>query len=399
MNERRRIILNPVFIVLLLLALSSSSMAQFGRRGPQVVSPELSADGKVTFRILAPQADAVKLAGSDIPDIGQGVDMSKDPNGVWQVTLGPVRPGAYRYNFNVDGVSVIDPRNPSTSESNNNTWSLVYVPGSDFMDTKDVPHGAVAEITYHSKSLNRFRRMHIYTPAGYESGKGKYPIFYLLHGAFDCDDSWTTVGRAGFILDNLIAAKKAEPMVVIMPAGHTGSFNFGQPLPNANPFIEDFVNDIMPYVENHYRVYTDRKNRAVAGLSMGGGHTLTLLVNHMDRFGYVGVFSSGVFELGPRRGRNDADSGPTWQQRHEKVLNNTELKKGLELLWFATGRQDFLIETSRRTVDLLRKHEFRVFYKETEGGHTWINWREYLNEFAPQLFKPVPPDKADNSKD
>jgi enterochelin esterase family protein len=396
MTKQRRIILTVIFIALVLL-LNSDAMAQFRRRGPRVVSPELSADGKVTFRILAPQADTVKLAGSDIPDIGQGADMSKDPNGVWQVTLDPVKPGAYRYNFNVDGVSVIDPRNPSTSESNNNTWSLVYVPGSDFMDTKDVPHGAVAEITYRSKSLNRFRRMHIYTPPGYESGKGKYPIFYLLHGAFDCDDSWTTVGRAGFILDNLIAANKAKPMVVVMPAGHTGPFNFGQGLPRVDPFIEDFVKDIMPYAESHYRVYTDRKNRAVAGLSMGGGHTLTLLVNHMDKFGYVGVFSSGVFELGPRRRRNNADSRPTWQQRHEKVLNNDELKKGLELLWFATGKQDFLIETSRRTVDLLRKHKFRVFYKETGGAHTWINWRLYLNEFAPQLFKPVPPDKADNS--
>ena len=121
----------------------------------------------------------------------------------------------------MDGVSVIDPRNPSTSESNSNTWSLVYVPGSDFMDTKDVPHGAVAEVTYYSKSLQRFRRMHVYTPPGYESGEGKYPVFYLLHGAFDCDDSWTSVGRAGFILDNLIAAGKAKPMVVVMPAGHT----------------------------------------------------------------------------------------------------------------------------------------------------------------------------------
>ena len=394
MKTQKRFILVTIF-TMLLLVLSSNVMAQFGRRGPRVVSPELSADGKVTFRILAPQADAVKLSGSDIPGNGQGAEMSKDPNGVWEVTLGPIESGAYRYNFNVDGVSVIDPRNPSTSESNSNTWSLVYIPGSDFMDTKDVPHGAVAEVTYHSKSLNRFRRMHIYTPPGYESGKGKYPIFYLLHGAFDCDDSWTTVGRAGFILDNLIAAGKAKPMVVVMPAGHTGPFNFGQGLPRVDPFIEDFVNDIMPYVENHYRVYTDRKNRAVAGLSMGGGHTLTLLVSHMEKFGYVGVFSSGVFELSGRRRRTE-DSRPPWQQRHAKVLNNAELKKGLELLWFATGKQDFLIETSRRTVELFRKHEFRVFYKESEGGHTWINWRDYLNEFAPQLFKPVPPEKADN---
>jgi enterochelin esterase-like enzyme len=396
MDMRIRSILVAIIITLVLLTLSSDGMARFGRfSGPRVVSPEFSADGKITFRILAPQADAVKLSGTDIPGNRQGAEMSKDPNGVWEVTLGPIESGAYRYNFNVDGVSVIDPRNPSTSESNSNTWSLVYIPGSDFMDTKDVPHGAVAEVTYHSKSLNRFRRMHIYTPPGYESGKGKYPIFYLLHGAFDCDDSWATVGRAGFILDNLIATKKAVPIVIVMPAGHTGPFNFGQGLPKIDPFIEDFVHDVMPYVEKNYRVYTDRKNRAIAGLSMGGGHTLTLLASHMEKFGYAGIFSSGVFELSGRRRRN-SDSGPTWQQRHAKVLNNSELKKGLELLWFATGKQDFLIETTRRTVDMLRKHGFRVFYKETEGGHTWINWRNYLNEFAPQLFRPVPPEKADN---
>jgi enterochelin esterase family protein len=154
MDTLRRNILIAIITTLVLLTFCSNGMAQFGRRGPRVVSPELSADGKVTFRILAPQADAVKLSGTDIPGNGQGTEMSKDPNGVWEVTLGPIESGAYRYNFNVDGVSVIDPRNPSTSESNSNTWSLVYIPGSEFMDTKDVPHGAVAEITYHSKSLN-----------------------------------------------------------------------------------------------------------------------------------------------------------------------------------------------------------------------------------------------------
>ncbi len=397
MNTRKTIASAATLMMLILLALSPNGMAQFGRPGgPQVVSPEVSADGKVTFRILAAKANAVKLGGTDIPGIGQGAEMTKDADGVWEVTLGPIDPGAYRYNFNVDGVSVIDPRNPSTSESNSNTWSLVYIPGSDFMDTKDVPHGAVAEITYYSKSLKRFRRMHIYTPAGYESGKSQYPVFYLLHGAFDCDDSWISVGRAGFILDNLIAANKAEPMVVAMPAGHTGPFTFGGPRPRVDPFIEDFVRDIMPYVEKNYRVYTDQKHRAIAGLSMGGGHTLTLLVSHMDKFGYAGVFSSGVFELMGRRGRNsDSDAGPTWEQRHAESLKNAELKKGLELLWFATGKEDFLIETTRGTVEMFKKYGFSVVYKETAGGHTWINWRNYLNEFAPQLFKPVVPKKAE----
>jgi enterochelin esterase family protein len=297
----------------------------------------------------------------------------------------------------VDGVSVIDPRNPVTSESNMNTWSLVVVPGSEFMDTKEVPHGAVAEVTYYSQSLTQHRRMHVYTPPGYESGKGTYPVFYLLHGAFDCDDSWSTVGRAGFILDNLIAAGKAKPMVVVMPAGHTGPFRFGGNRPPVDPFIQDFQTGIRPYIETHYRVYTDRQHRAIAGLSMGGGHTINIAIPNLKDYGYVGVFSSGVFELMRRPGQNaNDDSRPTWEERNTEALKNAEGKKGLQLFWFSTGKDDFLIETTRRTVEMFRKHGFRVFYEESEGGHTWTNWRDYLIEFAPQLFKPVPPKKADN---
>jgi enterochelin esterase-like enzyme len=359
---------------------------RFGRpRGPRVISPEISADRHVTFRILAPNADAVRLSGSDIPGVGQGADMTKDPNGVWEVTLGPLDSGAYRYNFNVDDVSVIDPRNPSTSESNMNTWSLVYVPGSDVMDTKDVPHGAVAEVTYYSNSLKRFRRLHIYTPPGYESGQGKYPVFYLLHGAFDCDDSWTSVGRAGFIMDNLIAAKKAKPMIVVMPAGHTGPFTFGRPRPAVDEFVQDFCSDIRPYVEKNHRVYTDRKNRAIAGLSMGGGQTLNIAIGDLQDYAYVGVFSSGIFSLNPRSPQQQ--SGPSWEEQNAEKLDDQQLKKGLKLLWFATGREDFLIGTTRATVELFKKHGFDVVFKETDGAHTWINWRNYLNEFAPQLFQ------------
>ncbi len=365
-----------------------------GPQGPQVVSPEVSADRHITFRILAPKAEAVQLTGSDIPGNGQGAEMTKGDNGVWEVTLGPVDPGAYRYNFNVDGVSVIDPRSPSISESNNNVWSLVYVPGADFMDTKDVPHGSVAEVTYFSKTLQRFRRMHIYTPPSYESGKGKYPIFYLLHGAFDCDDSWTSVGRAGFILDNLIAAGKAKPMVVVMPAGHTGPFWFGRrggaaPRPPVDEFVQDFLNDIMPYAEKNYRVYADQPHRAIAGLSMGGAQTLNIAVPKPKEFAYVGVFSSGIFGItgGGPGGAPGADAGPTWEEQNKEALDNPELRKGLKLLWFATGKEDFLIETSRATVDMLKKHGFDVVYTGSPGGHTWINWRNYLNEFAPQLFQ------------
>ena len=211
---------------------SDMAMAQAPRpQGPPpVISPEVQSDRRITFRIY--RAARRKRCGcrqATFRAMGPWAAMTKGDNGVWEATFGPVDPGAYRYNFKVDGVPVIDPRNPATSESNNNIWSLVVVPGSEFMDTKDVPHGAVAAVTYYSTTLEKFRRMHVYTPPGYETGSGNYPVFYLLHGAGDSDDSWTSVGRAGFILDNLIAAGKAKPMIVVMPAGHTRRFSFGGP--------------------------------------------------------------------------------------------------------------------------------------------------------------------------
>jgi enterochelin esterase family protein len=332
-----------------------------GPQAPQFVSPEVQADRRVAFRIYAPQAQNVSLTGGDIPGNMPGAALTKGENGVWEATLGPIDPGAYRYNFNVDGVAAIDPRNPSISQSNNNVWSLFYVPGADFMDTKEVPHGAVAAVTYYSTVLKKFRRMHVYTPPGYEMGQGKFPVFYLLHGAGDCDEAWTSVGRAGFILDNLIAARKAKQMVVVMPAGHTsqtmGGRGAGGGRASGAPdeFVQEFVTDIMPYAESHYRVYTDRPRRAIAGLSMGGGQTLNIAIPHLDKFAYIGVYSSG--------------------------------RKGLKLLWFSTGVDDGLITTTRATVDLLKKHDFEPVYKESPGAHTWINWRNYLNEFAPQLFQ------------
>jgi len=362
-----------------------------GPQGPQVTSPEISSDRHITFRILAPKAETVRLAAGDIPGNGPGAEMTKGTNGVWEVTIGPIDPGAYRYNFNVDGLSVIDPRNPATSESNNNVWSLVYVPGSEFMDTRDVPHGAVASLTYYSKTLQRFRRMHVYTPPGYQLGHGKFPVFYLLHGAGDSDDAWTTVGRAGFILDNLIAAGTVKPMIVVMPAGHTRAFGFGGggPRPPTDEFVQDFLNDIMPCVEKNYRVYTDHAHRAIAGLSMGGGQTLNIAIPHLEQFAYVGVYSSGIFGItgrGPGANSN-APPGPSWEEQHRAVLDDAKLKKGLKLFWFSTGKDDFLIATTRATVEMFKKHGFQPVFNESTGAHTWINWRNYLDEFAPQLFR------------
>jgi enterochelin esterase-like enzyme len=364
-------------------------------QGPRVTSPEVAADGRVTFRILAPKALAVRLLG-DIPSEGPTVPMqpptgralAQGQEGVWDVTVGPLAPGSYRYHFNVDGVSVIDPRNPSTSESNDNTWSLVHVPGADFMDTKQVPHGPVAAVTYYSTALKRFRRMHVYTPPGYETSTERYPVFYLLHGAMDCDDSWWTVGRAGFILDNLIAAGKAKPMIVVMPAGHTGPFSFnpGAPRPPVDEFSADFKGDVVPHVERTYRALTDRKDRAIAGLSMGGAQTLGIATSDLARYAYVGVYSSGIFGI-TGGAAFPTTPGPSFEEQHATALDDPKLKEGLKLVWFATGKDDFLIETSRATVAMLKKHGFDVVYRESAGAHTWTNWREYLNEFAPLLFR------------
>jgi enterochelin esterase family protein len=378
--------------LLLIVAFLSVSSPYVTAQNPaqlQFSSPEVTADRRITLRIAAPQAQAVRLAASDIPGVGQGAEMTKGQNGVWETTVGPVPAGAYRYRFSVDGVATVDPRNPSTSESNTNSWSLVYVAGSDTSDTKNVPHGSVAEVTYHSTALNAVRRMHVYTPPGYETSTRKYPVFYLLHGAGDSDDSWSTVGRAGFILDNLIAARKSRPMIVVMPAGHTrapGNFTSEA----GDPFVNDFVSDVMPYVRNNYRVQTDRANSAIAGLSMGGGQTLNVMMSQPERFAYVGVYSSGLFFNVGGRGGATAPSQSAQEElekRYAQALSSPSMKKGLKLFWFSTGKDDFVLNNTVATVDFFKKHGFTPVYKESAGGHTWLNWRDYLSEFAPQLFQ------------
>jgi enterochelin esterase family protein len=380
-------------VVIALLSLAPIALAQERPQGPQVVSPDVSADKRITFRVLAPQAQAVRLNATDIPGNGAAAPLTKGANGVWEITTASVPPGAYRYAFNIDGVATMDPRNPSTSESNNNSWSMVYVPGSDASDTKNVPHGSIAEVTYYSSALRAFRRMHVYTPPAYETSSKKYPVFYLLHGAGDSDDSWSTVGRAGFILDNLIATRRAKPMIVVMPAGHTRA-PAGNPLSatGSDPFVSDFVDDVMPYVQSTYRVSTDRASTAIAGLSMGGSQTLNVAIPHLEKFGYIGVYSSGLLGAFPIAGRGGAPAAPVagpgeWESRYAAKLDDANLKKGLRVFWFATGKDDFLLNTTTATVDLFKKHGFSPVFKESGGGHTWLNWRDYLTEFAPQLFQ------------
>jgi enterochelin esterase-like enzyme len=406
-------------------------------RPPTVVSPEVLPDRRVVFRIYAPKAQVVTVNAGDIPAASlapapaepvaaatagaaptqtpagpAGPVFTKRENGVWEATTNPVPPGAFRYVFIVDGVRTTDPVNTRLSESNTATWSLFDVPGLDAAALRDVPHGAVAEVFYQSSVLARTRRMHVYTPPGYESGSRKYAVFYLLHGSGDTDDAWAGVGRAGLILDNLIASGKAAPMIVVMPAGHQpATAAVGAPAasgpvspgpPSVNPFTQEFVADVMPYVERHYRTIPDRAHRAIAGLSMGGSQTLDIAFRHLADFAYIGVFSSGA-TLGGGRAAPPPALGvpatattlpaaaatprPDWEAVHLADLDNARLKKGTRLVWLATGVDDRLMQNTRTTVELLRKHGFTPEFKESAGGHTWLNWRDYLVEFTPRLFK------------
>src|SRR4051794_13803968 len=395
LNTEVRMMRASQFCVWLMVACSglappARAQGPNGNRPPAFASTEVSPERKVTFRVHAPKAEGVRLGSSDLPGVGSAAEMKKGDNGVWETTVGPVPAGAYRYNFQVDGLAVIDPRNPAISESNANVWSLVLVPGSDLFDLKDVPHGAVAAVIYHSSTLKKPRRMHVYTPPGYEKGQGEFPVFYLLHGAGDSDDSWTSVGRAGVILDNLIAAGKARPMLVVMPAGHTGQSRpggggGGPSQSSRDEFGQDFSNDLRPYIEKNYRVKADRSSRAIAGLSMGGAQTLNVAFDKLSDYGYIGVYSSGIF--GIAGGFGGAPPSTQWEDSHKATLDDASLKEGLKLIWFACGKEDFLVQTSKATVDMLKKHKFDAIAKDSEGGHTWLNWRDYLAEFAPKLFQ------------
>jgi enterochelin esterase family protein len=375
-------------ILSLALGLGMAARAQVPAQPPppRVVSPELAADGKVTFRIRAAEARAVALtSGGDLPQIPfqQTLPLTKGADGVWSLTVGPVAPGAYRYAYVVDGVTTVDPAQPRVSESNDSTWSLFHVSGAKFMDTLDVPHGTVAEVRYFSAELGKWRRMHVYTPPGYGLAQKRYPVLYLLHGAFDSDDSWSSVGRAADILDNLIAESKAAPMIVAMPAGHQGPFNAagGVASLGLEGFVREFDRDIRPYIEKHYTTQAGPKSTAIAGLSMGGAQTLEIAVRHLKDFGYVGVFSSGVL------GGNGADAVDAWGTQHAAQLDDKSARASLALVWFATGKDDFLLPTSKATVGMLEKHGLHPVFHGSDGGHVWANWRDYLHEFAPQLFK------------
>lgn len=389
LNSVRQFHLRGFGIVLGTAMAVSGAVAQMPQRTPTpndtLKSPNVMADKRVAIQIYAPKASEVTVGG-DFSSTNKPVSLVKNEQGVWSTVLGPLRPDYYTYTLMVDGVRTMDPKNPVVKQGISSLENVMAVPGAEtaFEDNRAVPHGEVREVWYSSGSLNMMRRMHVYTPPGYEKGNGKYPVFYLLHGGGDDDSGWNTVGRAGFILDNLLAAGQAKPMIVVMPNGSmpmppaTGQTNPMQGLSTMRDlFASEFLKDVMPYVEKTYRTLPTRENRALAGLSMGGFQTLDVSLTRPELFDYVGVFSSGFF--GPA-----IDEAET---KYAKALNDASFNKSKKLFWIGIGKEDFVMDANKKTLALLDKHKIKYQYKETTGGHTWINWRQYLNEYVPLLFK------------
>jgi len=351
-----------------------------------LVSPEVLSDNRITFRIYAPKATEVAVRGDwmETPAaLMNGEKLAKDDIGVWSITLGPLKPDVYRYSFLVDGVKVVDPKNSRITEGMANADSIFEVTGkeTEFEDIRPGPHGDVRIVWYQSTSLGTIRRMHIYTPPGYDSRGIRYPVLYLLHGGGDNDTGWYTIGRANVILDNLLAQGKAKPMVVVMPFGHIVPFDMkdisGSLARNNAAFSDDLLKDIIPYVEKNLRVDTSRDGRAIAGLSMGGSETLYAGLSNLDMFSYLGVFSSGIFPFDQE-----------FEKRHHQVLESPDTNTRLKLLWIACGTKDLLAYPgTKKLVDVLNRFGIKYELRESDGGHTWMNWRDYLNEFAPKLFR------------
>jgi len=352
-----------------------------------LLSPEVHADRTVTLRLRAPNATQVEVAG-EIMQAKAPIAMTKSEDGVWTATLGPPPTEIWVYNFRVQGVDVADPSNPAIKPVPPGfaMSSFVEVPGDTpaFYDSRPVLHGEVRMVLYESKTMGVTRWVWIYTPPNYDKSGAEYPVLYLLHGNGEAQNGWVMNGRANIILDNLIADKKAQPMIVVMPQGHAlQGANVG-PLVRltgetemfSKRFPQDLLQEVIPLVERNYRVYTDADQRAIAGLSMGGGQALSIGLARTDLFHYVLGFSGAV-------------GGPFMNAETEfgEALSKPEvLNSRLRLLWVSCGKQDFLYQANRQFVDMLKGKGVNVLFRETEGSHVWSVWRNYLNETAPMLF-------------
>ena len=338
---------------------------------PPLVSPELSPDGGVTFRYRAPKAGGVKASGQ----FGKDAEMTKDSNGVWSVTVPSVPAGVHEYRFVVDGISVMDPQNSMIKPQRWPSVSILHVPANPPApwDLQDIPHGVLHEHTYKSKALDKWRRLVVYTPPGASS---RLPVLYLSHGYSDNEGSWSVHGKAHWIMDSLIASKKALPMIVVMMDAHAlppGAAGFGEYGPaNTAALCRELSADIIPLVESNYKVVARPRSRAFAGLSMGGHHALTVALNHHDQFNWIGAFSSAP---------------PPTNSISAGLAAPEAMNKDLKLFWIACGEKDFLFKANGTFDALLKEKGIRHEYVVTEGDHSWPVWRRYLVEFAPKLFR------------
>ena len=363
------------------------SVASFAQTPPSaqtaqidgLVSPEVHSGGNVTFRIRAAKAEEVTLFGDWMPP-GSKHPMTKDAEGVWSATIGGIEPTIHLYSFTVDGVTMADPVNPRIKLRQRTSASLVEVPlkGAPW-EVRDVPHGSVEANWLRTPVINgETRQVFVYTPPGYEkNSKQRYPVLYLLHGSGDTAESWTQVGATNLILDNLIAEKKAKPMIVVMPLGHAVPFGSPPDIARKNvPLMEEYMlKDLMPWAEGKYRVAAGRQNRALAGLSMGGGQTFNIGFAHLDLFSALGVFSSAT--------------QPEFAEKFKTVLADTKgTNARLNVLWYGCGDKDPVFTRAKDTDALLNQHQIRHTFRVIENGmHTWPVWRVCISEFAPLLFQ------------
>ena len=347
-------------------------------RPPAVESPVVHPDRTITFNFRAPSAQKVELSGQFLKG---NQPMQKNEAGMWSLTVGPVEPDLYPYNFVVEGVGMADPLNQALFPNERFKPSLVEVPGDQpsLHSVRNVPHGAMSYCFYESRTLKRTRPLVIYTPPGYQSGREKYPVFYLVSGTTDTEETWFRAGRVNFILDNLIAQQKAVPMIVVMPYGN---MLVAAPMPSApevavmyQVFNDELTGNIIPYVESNYRVVPNRENRAIAGFSRGGGQSLFTGFNNLDKFAWIGSYSAYLTPevCGKHFPGLTADTAVT----------NARLK----LLWLGVGREDFLYKPAVEFDAFLKEKSITHTSLETGGGHTWMNARHYLAETLQLYFK------------
>lgn len=383
----------------LCLSFSISSIQAYaqeniGKQLPKVLSPEVEPNNATTFRLIAPDASKVALTGNWMQQTSASapqVNMVKDNNGVWSVKQDSLGSDLYLYNFIIDGVRINDPLNVYQIRDVSNVFNYFITNGenAEYYKTKSVPHGSMIKQWYPSAINQAERRLTVYTPPGYEETKEKYPVLYLLHGMGGDEDAWPTLGRVAQIMDNLIAAGKAKPMIVVMPNGHTsnsatpGSSEKGEyPIEFVTPDVgsgdmESNFGEIIKFVEKNYRVKKDKKNRAIAGLSMGGSHSLFISSYYPNTFDYIGLFSA-AYRI------NDKVKRDVYDNFEQNLLKQKE--NGYQLYWIGMGKTDFLYKTGADFRKKLDDIGMKYTYRESEGGHTWSNWRDYLVEFAGELF-------------